>query len=181
MEANNAGLAAMFRLANLRIDLESALLATSLILLVPSFPAATHDPSAVIARQQAVPKEDSKDWKLVRMGNGWTEDGFPFSQNTYKGAAGQVVYFRITHYGSHERAKKEFWDSISKASSVIEQKEVLDKDGHSTGQRAVFTDKSGQKTLVTIVRVTTVGTDLYDIFSYSMQDAVDFEQSRTRH
>lgn len=167
---------------NIQLRLTIPTLGLVLVASNPAIPSHFDRSDRPTDQEQLSPAEGSKAWVLVRMANGRTESGFVFSQNRYKGPAGQIVNASIIHCGTPEAAKKEFEESVAKASKVVDQTEILDNDKNVTGRRAVLSiDRKGQKTFLTILIMKIVSPNLFDVSSDSMQDAVDFEKVRNRH
>src|ERR1700691_1023813 len=63
-------------------------------------------------------------FRLVRMSDGFTKNGFRFGGLTYETANQIVVYVYIVHIGSREGAKKEYDDRLKEAVRIIEQGKV---------------------------------------------------------
>jgi hypothetical protein len=74
-------------------------------------------------------KNFSKCFNLLRMANGATSDHFIYSENTYKGPDGATIYSRKVHYASHERAAKEFQDTVKSAAKVLDQARAPNDEG----------------------------------------------------
>lgn len=129
--------------------------------------------------QGANSNREVNDWTLIRMGNGQTKSGYPFSVNTYKGGEGRVVVASMTHCGSPELAKKEYQSRVDTATKVIERGQVTDNSGKPGRDRAVLSVTEGDhKTSFRIV--SPVGPNVWQIDSSSMQDALAFEKASTR-
>jgi hypothetical protein len=80
-------------------------------------------------------------FRLVRMSDGFTKNGFRFGGLTYETANQIMVYVYIVHIGSREGAKKEYDDRLKEAVRIIEQGKVEDKPASkpaTTEDRAII-------------------------------------------
>ena len=125
------------------------------------------------ATGSAGPKNDGN-FKLVRMANGVAADGALFSENTYERLTGEKVWVIMIHYGSAERVKTQFEEKVAKATKVIEQQKVAGEKG-ATEARAIITFTANNKKVVSMI-IVTAGTELREIQSYSLQDALEYEK-----
>jgi hypothetical protein len=117
-------------------------------------------------------------FKLIRMSNGVYKGDTPFSQNTFETAPGEKVYVVMIHFLSAEGVKKEFTEKVDTATSVIERKTVKGKNDVME-ERAVVAVKGKDGQVVTTI-LTTAGTVLREIQSYSAQAALEFEKQAQR-
>lgn len=108
-------------------------------------------------------------FRLLRMGNGITKDGFVFSQNVYIGPDGEKVYFQTIHYNSADRVKKEFDSNLDDTVKVIERHETKDKDGQIKSEMAVVTRAGDDQKPVAMILITS-GENLRTVRSDSLQD-----------
>jgi hypothetical protein len=124
-------------------------------------------------------------FKLLRMSNGMTKNGFAYGGLTYETAAHIIVSVRIVHLGSRDGAKKEYDDQLKDAVRIIEQGQIQDKPATkppATEDRAVMvvpgTDK-GCKEMFTILA--TAGTVLRIQQSCSLEAVVEWERRAKRN
>ncbi len=137
------------------------------------------------ASQQSVPAATPQmKFKLLRMSNGWTDNGFAVSGMNYESTAHVKVCLKIVHPGSREGAKKEYDDWLKEAAKIIEQGTVQDKPATkpaTTEDRAVIvvleTARDCER-MFTVVA--TAGTVLRLIESCSLEAAVEFERQAKR-
>jgi hypothetical protein len=113
------------------------------------------------------------DWRtgLLEMANGITRDGFSFSLNTYRGTGGLKVYFEVFHYGSTDRAKKEFDERMKNEPRVIEHRKKLSENGDVEAELAVVSVMvDGKKPTAMIMIVS--GDSFRDVRSDSLEDVL---------
>jgi hypothetical protein len=116
-------------------------------------------------------------FKLLRMSHGKTADGAPFSQNTFMAPADVIIYWTMVHYDSSKHAQDNFDAKIKDAIKLVERKQLLGADGHTTGQRAVFTYEAKDQKIHGMV-LTVSGADLRIVESTSLQDAIQLDRLR---
>jgi DNA-binding Lrp family transcriptional regulator len=108
------------------------------------------------------------------MGQGVTDDGAFFSQNTFKGPKGEKVFVLMIHYASPDGVKKRFEYEIAKATKVIELSTVTGEKG-AKEERAVITIVAKDKNEASMILIT-AGNELVEVQSYSLRDALKFEK-----
>jgi hypothetical protein len=89
---------------------------------------------------ETTPQVETK-FKLVKMSDGFTKNGFRFGGLTYETANKIMVYVYMVHLGSREGATKEYDDQLKGAVRVIEEGKVQDKPASkpaTTEDRAVI-------------------------------------------
>lgn len=110
-------------------------------------------------------------FKLIRMANGFTKDGYPSSENLHLGPDGEEVSFRIIHYHSAGRVKEEFEAVLKDSVKVIDHRKAIDMSGNVRSEMAVITRAlADQKDLAMII--ITSGEDLHIVRSDSLQDVL---------
>jgi hypothetical protein len=131
----------------------------------------------------ATPHEEMK-FKLLRMSNGITKNGFTFSGLTYETATHIMLYVAIVHLASREGAKKEYDDELKGAVRIIEQGKVQDKPATkppTTENRAVIVVPSTAKDCKEMFSVlATAGTVLRIQQSCSLEAVVEWEKRAKR-
>lgn len=140
-----------------------------------------------LANQQdnpdATPHEEMK-FKLIRMSNGFTENGFAYSGLTYETATHTKVDVKIVHLVSREGAKKEYDEQLKGAVRIIEQGKVQDKPATKTAtteDRAVIVVPSTAKDCKEMFTIlATAGTVLRIHQSCSLEAVVEWEKG-ARH
>jgi hypothetical protein len=114
---------------------------------------------------------------LLRMANGKTIDGAPFSRNTFRAPDDAIVYWTMVHYDSPSDAQKHFDAKVKDAIKLIERNQFLDAQGHVTGQRAVLTYEAKDRKIYGMV-LTSASADLRIVESVSLQDALQLDRLR---
>lgn len=125
---------------------------------------------------QQSPAEMKGEFQSVLSGSAETEDGIPFSFNSYKSSDGTMVSTRFQRCNSSACAKKELIKSIRTATKVIERTPKLGKDSKQVGERAVFTSKQEGSDYLQTTVIWTNGSQVYFIESRSLQHALEFEK-----
>ena len=113
-------------------------------------------------------------YTLLNMAHGVTDDKASFSQNTFQAPNGAKIFVVTIHYGTIGRVKKAFEDQLAKATRVIETGSIA-SGGEAKEQRAVVTFTAKDKTQASMIFIT-AGTELREIQSRSLQDAIEFEK-----
>ena len=136
--------------------------------------------------QQSVPTPTPQvKFKLLRMSNGWTDNGFAVSGMNYESTAHVKVSLKMVHPGSREGAKREYDDWLKEAAKIIEQGTIQDKPATkpaTTEDRAVVLVRETSKDCEEIFSVVaTAGTVLRIIQSCSLEAAVEFERQAKRN
>lgn len=133
--------------------------------------------------QDATPQEEIK-FRLLRMSNGWTKNGFSYGGMTYETTTHIKVYVTIVHLDSREAAKKEYDDRLKEAVRVIEQGRVKDQPATkpaTTEDRAVVIVPATSKDCKEMFTVlATAGTALRIQQSCSLEAVVEWEKRAKR-
>lgn len=119
-------------------------------------------------------------FKLLRMSNGITKDGFVYSGLTLETTTHIMVYVSIVHPGSREGVKKEFDSQLKEAVRIIKQGKVQDKPASkpaTTEDRAVVVVPSTAKDCKEMFTIlATAGTVLRIHESCSLEAVVALEK-----
>jgi len=119
-------------------------------------------------------------FKLLRMSNGITKDGFSYGGMTYETATHTKVYVTIVHLGSREGAKKEYDDRLKEALRIIDRGNVRDQPATkpaSTENRAVVMVPATSKDCKEMFTVlATAGTVLRIQQSCSLEAVAEWEK-----
>jgi hypothetical protein len=140
------------------------------------------------ANQQSSPDMTSHEemkFKLLRMSNGVTKNGFTYGGLRYETATHIMVDVTMVHLGSREGAKKEYDDQLKGALRIIEQGKVQDKPASkpaTTEDRAVIVVPSTTKDCKEMFTVlATAGTVLRVQQSGSLEAVVAWEKAAKRN
>ncbi len=132
-------------------------------------------PQIVKIQQQTI-DEQKKVFQSVLSGSAETEDGTPFSFNSYKSSDGTAISTRFERRKSPAHAKKELNRNIEAAIEVMKREPKFDKDGRNIGERALLTSKQEESTNLQTAIVWTNGSQVYFIESLSLKHALEFEK-----
>ena len=109
--------------------------------------------------------------KLIRMANGTTKDGFVYSENLYLGPDGEEVYFKIIHYHSTDRVKKEFEAGLNDSVKVIDHRKATDKNGQIKSEMVVITRAKADQKIVALILIAS-DENLRTVCSHSLKDVL---------
>jgi hypothetical protein len=105
-------------------------------------------------------------------------EGVAWSNTTYRATDGQLVYLSRPHFHLADAAKSEYERLVKTATAVIER--YSGKTGDITRERSVLTlPAKGEARTLTVI-VLRRDADLWEISSYSAQDAFGFENQLRR-
>jgi hypothetical protein len=142
-------------------------------------PSVANQPSALDTTPQEIK------FKLLRMSNGMTKNGFAYGGLTYETAAHIMVYVRMVHLDSREGAKKEYGNQLEDAVRMIEQGQIQDKPATkppTTEDRAVVVVPSTRKDCKEIFTIlATAGTVLRIQQSCSLESVIEWEKQAKRN
>jgi hypothetical protein len=133
--------------------------------------------------QDATPQEEIN-FKLLRMSNGITKNGFTFAGMTYETTTHIKVYVKIVHLDSPEGAKNEYDERLKKAVRIMDQGKVQEQPATkpaTTEDRAVEIVPAISKDCKEIFTVlATAGISLRILQSCSLAAIVELEKRGKR-
>jgi hypothetical protein len=133
---------------------------------------------------ETTPQVEMK-FRLVRMSDGFTKNGFRFGGLTYETANQIIVYVYMVHLGSREGAKKEYDDRLKEAVKIIEEGKVQERPASkcaTTEDRAVVVLPSTAKDCKEMFTIlATAGTALRIQQSCSLETVVALEEFAKRN
>jgi hypothetical protein len=140
-----------------------------------------------VANQSSGPDTTPQEmkFKLLRMSNGMTKNGFANGGLTYETADHTMVHVRMVHADSREGAKAEYEGEVKGAVRIIERGQIQDKPATkpaTTEDRAVVVVPSTVKDCKEMFTVlATAGTVLRIQQSCSLEAVIEWEKQAKRN
>ena len=99
----------------------------------------------------------------------------------YEAPDGVQISLSFAPFQSPSKAEREMHERLKNAISIIERGEKYDDKGRKVGERAVAFFKSKEEGKNVVLVLWTEKKDMYEVESYSLSHAVEFERTRDHY